>query len=101
LTVGARRYGDLLEFCKHCIFVHGHVRSRSRCPLQVGGHLFELDLLTGNRVLGARGIIAQPVAKLHKLVFGQLDKNATVHPRALPYCQHSEHGSSRLTVNCA
>ena len=48
--------GDLLELRKCCIFVHGHVRSRSRCSLQVspqdrcalvGGHLFELDLLTG------------------------------------------------------
>src|SRR3989337_3686172 len=47
--------GDLLEFRKRRIFVHGHVRSRSRCLLQinpqdgcalVGGNLFELDLLT-------------------------------------------------------
>jgi len=46
--------GDPLEFRKRCIFVHGHVRSRSRCSLQVGfqdgcalsaGNLFELDLL--------------------------------------------------------
>jgi hypothetical protein len=47
--------GDPLEFRKRCIFVHGHVRSRSRRSLQVspqdrcalvGGNLFELDLLT-------------------------------------------------------
>jgi len=47
--------GDLLEFRKRCILVHGHVGSRSRCSLQVspqdggalvGGNLFEVDLLT-------------------------------------------------------
>lgn len=47
--------GDLLEFRKRGIFVHGHVRSRSRSALQVspqdgwalvGGNLFELDVLT-------------------------------------------------------
>ena len=27
--------GDLLEFRKRCIFVHGHVRSRTGCALQV------------------------------------------------------------------
>ena len=47
--------GDPLEFRKRRIFVHGHVRSCSRCSLQVSpqdgcalfdGKLFELDLLT-------------------------------------------------------
>ena len=47
--------GDPLEFRKRRIFVHGHMRSCSRCSLQVspqdgcalaGGKLFELDLLT-------------------------------------------------------
>jgi hypothetical protein len=46
---------DLLEFRKRRVLVHGHVGSRSRCPLKVspqdgcalvGGNLFELDLLT-------------------------------------------------------
>lgn len=44
----------LLELRKSCIFVHGHVRSRSWCPLQVspqdwcalvGGNLLESDFL--------------------------------------------------------
>jgi hypothetical protein len=48
--------GDPLELRKRRILVHGHVRPRSRCSLQVslqdgcalvGGHLVELDLLTG------------------------------------------------------
>ena len=47
--------GDVFEFCERRIFVHGHVRPRSRRALQVslqddctlaGGTLFELDLLT-------------------------------------------------------
>src|SRR3989304_7411597 len=46
---------DLFEFRTRRILVHGHVGPRSRCSLQVrpqdgcalvGGHLFELDLLT-------------------------------------------------------
>src|SRR6266852_7991988 len=47
--------GNLFEFRKWCILVHGHMGSRSRCALQVppqdGGtvlcwNLFEVDLLT-------------------------------------------------------
>jgi len=53
---------------------------------------------------GSRGIIVQPVAKLQKFVFGQLDKNATVPPRApsispaqLAWIE-SSHGQLRVTI---